>query len=97
MLGQTEPGFLQSLDRRLLRETIERMLNTLSTQQKTIIEMRFGLRDGEEKTLEAVGQEFRVTRERIRQIQVKAIQRLQHPTRKRQLRYFIENLDDEEP
>jgi RNA polymerase primary sigma factor len=95
LLGHPASRSLQSLDHRLLRETIDRLLDTLSAQQKTIIEMRFGLQNDEEKTLEEVGQEFGVTRERIRQIQVKAIRRLQHPTRKRYLQCFFDNLGDE--
>lgn len=86
----------QSLTSKLLRETIDRLLHTLTERQREVIEMRFGLRDNEERTLEEVGQEFGLTRERIRQIQVKAIQRLQHPTRISKLRRFWEELGDME-
>jgi len=65
-------------------------LETLSPREKKVLVMRFGLDDGKPKTLEEVGKEFKVTRERIRQIEAKAIRKLKHPTRARKLKDFLE-------
>ena len=71
----------EATNRQLIKENIHEMLHYLSPREKKIIEMRFGLRDGVGHTLEEVGQEFRVTRERIRQIEAKVLQKLkEHPT-----------------
>lgn len=71
----------EATNRQLIKENIHEMLQYLSAREKKIIEMRFGLRDGVGRTLEEVGQEFRVTRERIRQIEAKVLQKLkEHPT-----------------
>jgi RNA polymerase primary sigma factor len=67
----------------------EQVLNTLTPREEGIIKMRFGLEDGTEHTLEEVGQKFGVTRERIRQIEAKALRKLRHPSRSRQLRAFL--------
>jgi RNA polymerase primary sigma factor len=72
-----------------LKDMTERVLNMLTPREERIIKMRFGLEDGTERTLEEVGQEFGVTRERIRQIEAKALRKLRHPSRSRQLRSFI--------
>lgn len=74
----------------LLKEKLEEVLSTLSTRERKVIEYRFGLGDQPPKTLEEVGQIFNVTRERIRQIEVKALKKLQHPMRASKLRMFIE-------
>ena len=74
-----------------LRDTTEQVLNTLSPREERIIKMRFGLEDGTEHTLEEVGQRFQVTRERIRQIEAKALRKLRHPSRNRRLRTFYNN------
>jgi len=66
------------------------VLETLSPREKKVLMMRFGLEDGKPKTLEEVGKEFKVTRERIRQIEAKAIRKLKHPTRARKLKDFLE-------
>ena len=66
------------------------MLNTLTPREERIIKMRFGLEDGTEHTLEEVGQNFGVTRERIRQIEAKALRKLRHPSRNRRLRAFVD-------
>ena len=66
------------------------MLKTLTPREERIIKMRFGLDDGSERTLEEVGQSFAVTRERIRQIEAKALRKLRHPSRSRKLRIFLE-------
>src|SRR5262252_8403277 len=72
-----------------LKEMTEEVLNTLTPREERIIKMRFGLEDGTERTLEEVGQRFGVTRERIRQIEAKALRKLRHPSRSRRLRAFI--------
>src|SRR5215813_5467848 len=72
-----------------LKEMTEQVLNMLTPREERIIKMRFGLEDGTEHTLEEVGQKFGVTRERIRQIEAKALRKLRHPSRSRQLRAFI--------
>lgn len=71
-----------------LREHIEEALKTLTEREARVLKMRFGLGDGNEHTLEEVGQQFRVTRERIRQIEAKALRKLKHPTRSKKLRSF---------
>ncbi len=73
-----------------LKEMTEQVLNTLTPREERIIKMRFGLEDGTERTLEEVGQNFGVTRERIRQIEAKALRKLRHPGRNRPLRAFLE-------
>jgi len=72
-----------------LKEMTEQVLNTLTPREERVIKMRFGLEDGTERTLEEVGQVFGVTRERIRQIEAKALRKLRHPGRSRQLRAFV--------
>jgi RNA polymerase primary sigma factor len=71
-----------------LREKIEGALKTLTEREAKILKMRFGLGDGNEHTLEEVGQQFKVTRERIRQIEAKALRKLKHPSRSRKLKSF---------
>jgi RNA polymerase primary sigma factor len=73
-----------------LKEQMARMLKTLSPREERIIKMRFGLDDGSEHTLEEVGQVFCVTRERIRQIEAKALRKLRHPSRSHRFRVFLE-------
>ena len=74
-----------------LREQTAQVLKTLTPREEKIIKMRFGLDDGSEHTLEEVGQNFAVTRERIRQIEAKALRKLRHPSRSHRLRAFLEN------
>ena len=74
----------------LLREQVEEVLTTLSDREKRVLQLRFGLEDGRSRTLEEVGKDFGVTRERIRQIEAKALRKLRHPTRSRKLRDFLE-------
>jgi RNA polymerase primary sigma factor len=74
-----------------LREQTAQVLKTLTPREEKIIKMRFGLEDGSEHTLEEVGQNFAVTRERIRQIEAKALRKLRHPSRSHRLRSFLEN------
>ena len=75
---------------RNLKEKMASVLKTLTPREETIIKMRFGLHDGEERTLEEVGRTFSVTRERIRQIEAKVLQKLSHPSRSEQFRVFVE-------
>ena len=74
----------------LLREQLEMVMATLSEREQKVLALRFGLEDGKPHTLEEVGKEFQVTRERIRQIEAKALRKLRHPTRSRKLRDFLE-------
>jgi len=74
-----------------LREQTAEVLKTLTPREEKIIKMRFGLQDGSEHTLEEVGQHFAVTRERIRQIEAKALRKLRHPSRSHKLRAFLEH------
>jgi RNA polymerase primary sigma factor len=74
----------------LLREKIDDVLVSLSSREKEVLMLRFGLRDGYSRTLEEVGQMFKVTRERVRQIEAKALRKMRHPTRIRQLHGFFE-------
>ncbi len=73
----------------LLREQLEDVLSTLTPREEEVLRMRFGLRDGKPHTLEEVGKEFDVTRERIRQIESKALRKLRHPSRSKKLRDFL--------
>jgi RNA polymerase primary sigma factor len=73
-----------------LKEMTEQLLKTLTPREERVIKMRFGLGDGSEHTLEEVGQSFAVTRERIRQIEAKALRKLRHPSRSRKLKAFLE-------
>ena len=74
----------------MLKQMLSDVLDTLSDRERRVIILRFGLIDGRQRTLEEVGQEFQVTRERIRQIETKALRKLRHPTRSRKLRDFLE-------
>ncbi|MEO6871260.1 MAG: RNA polymerase sigma factor RpoD [Chthoniobacterales bacterium] len=74
----------------LLKEKIKDVLDTLTERERQVLEQRFGLVDGYSRTLEEVGRQFRVTRERIRQIEAKALRKMRHPTRIRQLEGFLE-------
>jgi len=76
--------------RRLLKEQIHAALDVLTDREREVLEMRYGLKDGKVRTLEEVGQAFGVTRERIRQIETKALRKLRHPGRSRRLRDFLE-------
>lgn len=74
----------------LLREKLMDVLSSLTPRERNVLTLRFGLQDGYSRTLEEVGKQFNVTRERIRQIEAKALRKMRHPTRKRQLHGFIE-------
>lgn len=75
----------------LLREDLEEVMSSLSDRERTVLKMRFGLDDGHPRTLEEVGREFHVTRERIRQIEAKALRKLKHPTRAKKLREYLKD------
>ena len=77
-----------------LKEQTAQVLRTLTPREEKVIKMRFGLEDGSEHTLEEVGQSFAVTRERIRQIEAKALRKLRHPSRSRKLRAFMDGVRD---
>lgn len=74
-----------------LREQIDEVLETLTERERKVLRLRFGLDDGKARTLEEVGKEFHVTRERIRQIEAKAIRKLRHPSRSRKLRDYLDD------
>jgi len=86
---ETTPTPTQSVYHNLLHEKLEQVLGTLPTREARILRLRFGLADGQSYTLEEVGQKFGLTRERIRQIEGKALRRLRHPRRSRQLRDYL--------
>ena len=74
----------------MLREQLEEVMNTLTPREAKVLKLRFGLEDGKARTLEEVGKEFDVTRERIRQIEAKALRKLRHPSRSKKLRDYME-------
>ncbi len=83
------PAPAEAASATILREVIERELHTLTPREEHVIKLRFGLYDGRTHTLEEVGKEFDITRERIRQIEAKALRKLRHPSRARHLRGFL--------
>ena len=87
---KSKPSLYDAVSQELLKDALGEVLETLSPREKKVLIMRFGLEDGKPKTLEEVGKEFKVTRERIRQIEAKAIRKLKHPTRARKLRDFLD-------
>jgi RNA polymerase primary sigma factor len=76
--------------RQLLKEQVDDVLDTLTPREQRVLQLRFGLEDGRSRTLEEVGKEFNVTRERIRQIEAKALRKLRHPSRSRRLKDYLE-------
>jgi RNA polymerase primary sigma factor len=83
------PGPMDATSMHMLREQLQTILGELGSREREVLEMRFGLKDGRPHTLEEVGQAFSVTRERIRQIESKALRKLRHPGRSRKLRDFL--------
>ena len=79
-----------SADYQMLKKELVNALDTLTDRERKVIELRFGLIDGQARTLEEVGKEFKVTRERIRQIEAKALRKLRHPSRSRKLKDFLQ-------
>ncbi|MBI3875650.1 MAG: sigma-70 family RNA polymerase sigma factor, partial [Verrucomicrobia bacterium] len=77
----------------LLKDKLGDVLGSLTERERKVLELRFGLGDGYSRTLEEVGKQFKVTRERIRQIEAKALRKMRHPTRLRQLQGFIDTED----
>ncbi len=86
---ETEPSPSQTVIEKLLRDKVEQVLSTLTPREQRIIRLRFGLVNGRSYTLEEVGQKFGLTRERIRQIENRALRRLRHPLRSRELRDYL--------
>ncbi|MDP6126920.1 MAG: RNA polymerase sigma factor RpoD [Dehalococcoidales bacterium] len=81
---------VDAASKQLLKEQIEEVLTALTSREQRVLRLRFGLEDGRSRTLEEVGQEFDVTRERIRQIEAKALRKLRHPSRSRKLKDYLE-------
>ncbi len=73
-----------------MKEQLADVLKTLTPREEKVLRLRFGLEDGRPRTLEEVGKEFNVTRERIRQIEAKALRKLRHPSRSKKLRDFLD-------
>ena len=86
---ETMPEPDDAASQQLLREQLRKILSSLNHRERQVLEMRFGLNDGQSHTLEEVGQAFGVTRERIRQIEAKALRKLRHPLRSRKLRDYL--------
>jgi RNA polymerase primary sigma factor len=80
----------EATSEQLLKEQIDKVLDELTEREKKVLQLRFGLRDGRARTLEEVGREFDVTRERIRQIEGKALRKLRHPSHSRKLKGYLE-------
>ncbi len=81
---------VDTASKQLLKEQIDEVLSTLTLREQRVLQLRFGLEDGRSRTLEEVGREFNVTRERIRQIEAKALRKLRHPSRSRKLKDYLE-------
>ena len=81
---------VDAASRQLLKEQIDEVLSSLTPREQRVLQLRFGLEDGRSRTLEEVGKEFNVTRERIRQIEAKALRKLRHPSRSRKLKDYLE-------
>ena len=75
----------------MLRDQLDEVLDTLTDREQKVLRLRFGMDDGRARTLEEVGKEFNVTRERIRQIEAKAIRKLKHPSRSRKLKDYLDS------
>ncbi|MBQ7095910.1 MAG: RNA polymerase sigma factor RpoD [Clostridia bacterium] len=85
------PAPVEATSQIMLKEQLAEVLDTLTPREAKVLELRFGLRDGRQRTLEEVGKVFDVTRERIRQIESKALRKLRHPSRSRKLKDFLDN------
>ena len=86
---ETMPGPADETSRQLLREQMKDILESLTPRERNVLRLRFGLEDGQSRTLEEVGQKFGVTRERVRQIEAKALRKLRHPLRSRKLKDYL--------
>jgi RNA polymerase primary sigma factor len=80
----------EAATQQMLKEQVEAVLDSLTGRERRVLQLRFGLEDGRARTLEEVGKEFNVTRERIRQIEAKALRKLRHPSRSRKLKDYLE-------
>ncbi len=87
---ENAPAPVDSASHTLLKEQLADVLGTLTPREEKVLRLRFGLEDGRQRTLEEVGKEFNVTRERIRQIEAKALRKLRHPSRSRRLKDFLD-------
>jgi RNA polymerase primary sigma factor len=81
---------VDAASKQMLKEQIDEVLSSLTPREQRVLQLRFGLEDGRSRTLEEVGREFNVTRERIRQIEAKVLRKLRHPSRSRKLRDYLE-------
>ena len=81
---------VEAVSDQMLREQLKAVISQLTERERQVLELRFGLKDGEMHTLEEVGKCFHVTRERIRQIEAKALRKLRHPSRSKQLRDYLD-------
>ncbi len=86
---QESPAPAEAASYELLREQLNAVLHTLTPREEQVLRLRFGLEDGRQRTLEEVGQQFNITRERIRQIEAKALRKLRHPSRSKKLRDYL--------
>jgi RNA polymerase primary sigma factor len=86
---ETVPGPADETSRQLLREQMKDILDSLTVRERRVLRLRFGLDDGQSRTLEEVGQKMGVTRERVRQIEAKALRKLRHPLRSRKLKDYL--------
>ena len=84
------PAPAEAASHTLLKEQLNEVLNTLTDREAKVLKLRFGLEDGKARTLEEVGQRFEVTRERIRQIEAKALRKLRHPSRSKKVKDFLD-------
>ena len=84
------PAPVEATSHIMLKEQLAEVLETLTPREAKVLQLRFGLIDGRQRTLEEVGKEFNVTRERIRQIESKALRKLRHPSRSKKLKDFLE-------
>jgi RNA polymerase primary sigma factor len=86
----SSPAPVDLATQKLLQEQVENVLASLTNRERRVLQLRFGLDDGHPRTLEEVGKEFGVTRERIRQIEAKALRKLRHPSRSKKLRAYLD-------
>ena len=84
------PAPVEAATSTMLNEQLMDVLSSLTPREEKVLRLRFGIDDGRQRTLEEVGKEFNVTRERIRQIEAKALRKLRHPSRSRRLKDFLE-------